>query len=279
MKEKKVKARVTREIKPTKAVENDFYRELKRFSDKVNNSVYYWSKATFNKNFNKNVAKQLQFNFNELRDFWEREAKEFGEKYSKKFTSYIERYVKSKFNVENKDFDFNKTSKLEKNELTAMYERNLNLIKTMPSDIIANYESVFLNNVNNFDREALYKHFKNISGISARRAKTIARDQTQKAVTSYQMARAEALGFEYYVWRTSQDERVSTGKGGHKVLNGRIYKYNEPTAVIDSYGNVGHCSQRVNCRCVPLSVYLQQDEKLVKVRDSVNGDYYKIVKK
>ena len=68
MKEKNVKAKVTREIKPTKAVENDFYRELKRFSDKVNNSVYYWSKATFNKNFNKNVAKQLQFNFNELRE-------------------------------------------------------------------------------------------------------------------------------------------------------------------------------------------------------------------
>ena len=271
---KKKKLKTTREIKATLALENEFFKKLNDFSSKVNNSVYYWSRATFNKSFNKNVAKQLQFNFNDLRDYWDKEAKKIGESLSNNFTSKVEKYVKAKFNNENPMFKNIATSKNERNQLTATYERNLNLIKSIPNEKITRYEGVFLNNVNNFNREALYNHFKTISGISKRRAKTIARDQTHKAVINYQSARAESLGFEYYVWKTAGDERVSTGKGGHKYLNNRIYKYSEATAIIDSYGNKGHCGERVNCRCVNVSLYLETGDKLKLVRDSEHGDYY-----
>ena len=50
---KKKKLKTTREIKATLALENEFFKKLNDFSSKVNNSVYYWSRATFNKNFNK----------------------------------------------------------------------------------------------------------------------------------------------------------------------------------------------------------------------------------
>ena len=93
------------------------------------------------------------------------------------------------------------------------------------------------------------------------------------------MGRSKQLGFEYYEWSTSNDERVSTGKGGHKQLNGRIYRYDTPTAIIDSYGNKGHCADRVNCRCVPIPIMLQPNQTTKLIKDSQNGDYYKIIEK
>lgn len=273
-----IKPKTTKEIKTPLAIEKQFEKELIKFSEKVNNSVKFWGIANFNKNFNKNTAKQLSIEFNKLAEYWESEAKEFGKSLSKKFASFIKKYVNSKFLTENPSFN-KRLSKLEKNQLTAIYERNLSLIKTIPSHTIESYKETMLNQVDNFNREALEKQAKTISGISKRRAKLIARDQTQKAVSGYQRARAEALGFEYYVWKTSQDERVSKGKGGHRQLNGRIYKYSNPTAIIDSYGNKGNVSERPNCRCIALSLYLNQDEELKLVKDSENGDYYKIIKK
>lgn len=274
-----IKPTTTKEIKSPLAIEKQFEKELVKFSQKVNNSVKFWSIANFNKNFNKNTAKQLSIEFNKLLEYWESEAKEFGKIQSKKFASFIKKYVNSKFLAENANFNKRGLSKAEKNQLTAIYERNLSLIKTIPSHTIESYRETMLKQVDSFDREALEKQAKTIANISKRRAKLIARDQTQKAVSGYQRARAEALGFEYYVWQTSQDERVSTGKGGHRQLNGRIFKYSEPTAIIDAYGNKGNVSDRVNCRCVALSLYLNQDEDLKLVKDSENGDYYKIVKK
>ena len=129
-----------------------------------------------------------------------------------------------------------------------------------------------MNNVNNFDREQIYRLAKTYQGISNRRAKTIARDQTQKAVSSFTQARAEQLGFEYYEWVTAGDERVSKE---HYHLNGRVYRYDTPTAKIDSYGNVGHPSQRVNCRCIAVSV-IMDNKKAHKVKDAKYGDYYVI---
>ncbi len=273
------KPNTMREIKSPIAIEKQLEKDLVNFSAKINKSVKFWGLANFNKNFDKNTAKQLSFEFNKLTEYWEKEAKEVGKNLSRKFANFVKKYVNSKFLSENASFNKKGLSKLEKNQLSAIYEQNLGLIKTIPRDIIERYKETLLNKIGTFDREALEKQAKTISGISKRRAKLIARDQTQKAVSNYQSARAEALGFEYYMWQTAQDERVSKGKGGHRQLNGRIYKYSEPTAIIDTYGNKGKPSERVNCRCVALSLYLEQDETLKLVKDSEAGDYYKIVKK
>ena len=112
-----------------------------------------------------------------------------------------------------------------------------------------------------------------------RRAKFIARDQTAKGIQSYNQARAESLGFEFYQWVTSKDERVSTGKGGHIHLDGRIYKYNEPTAIIDSYNTRGHTGQRPNCRCEAIAVLPNPNQEFKRVRDGNAGDYYILVDK
>lgn len=263
-------------FKTSKALERQYYSKLKDISEKINKSVLYWGLAKYNQTFNKNVSKQLTLEFNSLLKEWNEKVSTFSENLSKDITKNVEKYVNLKFINEDKDFDIKLKSKNVKDELQAIYESNLALIKTIPQNIIERYRISFLNNINNFDREAIYKMANSFNLISKRRAKVIARDQTQKAVVGYTQARAQQLGFQYYIWLTSNDERVSKGKGGHDKLNNRIYKYDNPTAIIDSYGNIGEPSKRVNCRCIAAPFILKPGVELILVKDSVAGDYYKV---
>lgn len=273
---KKIKPTTLKRIKPSFAIEKSFYNSLKKLSESINDSVIWWSMARYNKTFNKNVSKQLTFEFNKLLDKWQVKTDEIADKLAKRLSRNVEKYANYNFTSQNEAFNVLVRNKGVKNQLNAIYERNYNLIKSLPSEIIDRYRNAFLDNVGSFDREAIYKQAKIFKGISNRKAKLIARDQTQKAVVGYTQARAEQLGFKYYQWITAGDNRVSNE---HKHLNGRIYRYDKPSAIIDSYGNVGHPSQRVNCRCVQVSIILEPNQEAKLIRDNKNGDYYEIVKK
>lgn len=262
-----------KQIKSPLAIERAYIKRLKQLSTDINKSVLWWANARLNKNISKNIGNQLAFEFNALLDEWDKKTNEVAKALAKKISKQVKNYVDLNLNSQNPEFKLKAVTKQSKNALSAIYQNNLALIKTIPSDIIERYRSAYLNNVNNFDREQIYRLAKTYQGISNRRAKTIARDQTQKAVSSFTQARAEQLGFEYYEWVTAGDERVSKE---HKHLNGRVYRYDTPTAKIDSYGNVGHPSQRVNCRCSMVSVIMDNNKKAYKVKDAKYGDYYVI---
>lgn len=259
-----------KKIKSPLAIERAYIKRLKQLSTDINKSVLWWANARLHKNISKNIGNQLAFEFNSLLDEWDKKTNEVAKSLAKKISKQVKNYVDLNLNSQNPDFKLKAVTKQSKNALSAIYQNNLALIKTIPSEIIERYRSAYLNNVNNFDREQIYRLAKTYQGISNRRAKTIARDQTQKAVSSFTQARAEQLGFEFYEWVTAGDERVSKE---HQHLNGRVYRYDTPTAKIDSYGNVGHPSQRPLCRCSMVSV-IMDNKKAYKVKDSKYGDYY-----
>lgn len=276
---KKVKPTTLRAPRENIALEKDYAKRLIKLTTDIGKSFLYWTLATVNKNINKNISKQLVFNFNELLKEWNKKTSNFAKKEAKRTTKQVSSFVNGNLQNQSPEFALKRSVKEIDNTLNAVYERNYNLIKTIPQDIKERFESVFLNNVNNFDQEAIFKQVETIDGISKRRAKTIARDQVQKAIGEYHATREQSLGFEYYMWQTSKDERVSTGKGGHRQLEGRIYRYDTPSAVIDSYGNIGHPSQRVNCRCRRKAVILKPNQEVKLISDGASGDYYIIVEK
>jgi SPP1 gp7 family putative phage head morphogenesis protein len=108
-------------------------------------------------------------------------------------------------------------------------------------------------------KDVLIQQIKELTGKSTRHAALIARDQTAKATEALNMMQQADAGVEYFEWDTARDERVSTGPGGHKQLQGKIYKYGgyENYPVIDSDGNRGIPSERINCRCTALAVFLR----------------------
>lgn len=81
-------------------------------------------------------------------------------------------------------------------------------------------------------------------GITRRRAKLIARDQTTKLNASLTKLRQQEVGVTEYVWQTSGDERV---RPTHRANDGKKFRWDKPP-------KTGHPGSEVNCRCVALPV-------------------------
>ena len=78
-------------------------------------------------------------------------------------------------------------------------------------------------------------------GITHRRARLIARDQTTKLNASLTKLRQQEVGVEEYIWQTSGDERV---RKTHRANDGKKFRWDSPPKV------TGHPGNDINCRCV-----------------------------
>ena len=161
--------------------------------------------------------------------------------------------------------------------LKMIVNRNTQLIKTATAQTITNIENIVYDSVlNNQPVEQLANDLNQQLRIARNKAKLIATDQTNKAKRSLSQMAQQENGVKFFLWRTKEDDRVSTGYGGHKQLNGKIYAWNEPEnyPIIDSYGHKGLPSQRVSCRCVASPVWVLDGWTAEKQSDGS----YKIVR-
>ncbi len=127
--------------------------------------------------------------------------------------------------------------------LDAKIAENVSLIKTIPEQYFGRVEQTVYRNMTNGLKDTLFQTLMNDYGITKRRAKTIARDQTSKTNAAITEARAQNMGVESYVWETSKDERV---RETHRRNDGKTFKFNDPPSA------TGNPSDDVNCRCVAL---------------------------
>lgn len=164
--------------------------------------------------------------------------------------------------------------------MNAVVSENLALIKSIPQEVLKEMQVVLSQGIISGNQKELVKNLKRIKGVQKDRAVFIARDQIHKAVEGFKQLQNTVLGIEYYEWLTAEDERVSSGIGGHSQNNHRIFKYGSNEAIISwsskrgfYYGKPG---DRPNCRCIAIGVILDTDEKIVKSSD---GYGYQVVKK
>ena len=76
-------------------------------------------------------------------------------------------------------------------------------------------------------------------GITKRRARIIAGDQTHKLNAALNQYRNEQLGIEAYIWRTRRDDRV---REAHRVREGKTFLWSDPP-------EDGHPGHPIACRC------------------------------
>lgn len=81
--------------------------------------------------------------------------------------------------------------------------------------------------------------------VAASRAALIARTESSRASSVLLQTRAQFVGSEGYIWRTSEDADV---RPLHKALGGKFIKWIEPP-VAGSNGERAHAGQIYNCRC------------------------------
>lgn len=175
------------------------------------------------------------------------------------------------------DFSVNFDKDAYNQMLKLIISRNVGLIQNTTLQTLNNIENIVYDGVTTGQTwKAVADDLSTQKGISKDRIKRIARDQTGKTNEALNELSQKSSGIQFFEWRTAQDERVSTGKGGHKQLNGKIYKWGdvEHYPVVDSYGHRGLPHERVNCRCTALAVLLRKDYEAVRNDDGS----YRIIK-
>jgi SPP1 gp7 family putative phage head morphogenesis protein len=81
--------------------------------------------------------------------------------------------------------------------------------------------------------------------VTQARARTIAHTEVSKAQTALTQARAQGVGSEGYIWRTTRDGQR---RSSHAAMEGRFVRWDQPPTLD---GMVGHAGETPNCRCYP----------------------------
>lgn len=109
--------------------------------------------------------------------------------------------------------------------LEASTAENVNLIKSIPRDYFEKVESLVLGGMKDgLSPTAIAKQIQEQTGVSARRAKLIARDQVSQLNSDLTRQRQAAAGIEFYKAVDAGDQRVSGAPGG-KYPNAKISCY------------------------------------------------------
>lgn len=152
--------------------------------------------------------------------------------------------------------------------LKAAADQNATLITSIPSQYLEQVSNIVTGNMRagmrpSYIEEALVKQF----GVTQRRAKLIARDQTSKIQGEITRIRQVNSGITYFRWLTAHDERV---RPSHVAVGKRdvgygpgVFKWSD-LPVVD--GVPTFPGQPINCRCVAVPLTAAQVERNKKAR-------------
>lgn len=98
--------------------------------------------------------------------------------------------------------------------------------------------------------------------VSQNKAKFLARQETALFVSKFRKERFTESGVKRYKWSTSHDERVRPapwvkGKArldNHRILDGKIFFYDDPPVVDMATGRRANPGEDFNCRCVDIPI-------------------------
>jgi SPP1 gp7 family putative phage head morphogenesis protein len=121
------------------------------------------------------------------------------------------------------------------------------LIQSIPLEAAQRVHRLTLEGLEDSTRfTEIAKEIQRTEEVTTSRAILIARTETSRTATTLTQARAQSIGADSYVWRTSGD---STVRGDHKKLNGKIFQWNNPPVADERSGERAHPGCIWNCRC------------------------------
>jgi SPP1 gp7 family putative phage head morphogenesis protein len=82
--------------------------------------------------------------------------------------------------------------------------------------------------------------------VAASRAMLIARTEVSRTAGALTQARAQFVGSDGYIWRTSRDGDV---RRDHRELNGKFFRWDDPPIADKKAGRKSHPGCIYNCRC------------------------------
>ncbi len=131
-------------------------------------------------------------------------------------------------------------------QLKLFASQNAQLIRSLPAQELEQVAQIIERGLQEGSRfHSMTQSIQERFGITRRRARLIARDQTSKLNASLTKLRQQELGVEEYIWQTAGDERV---RPTHKAHDGKKFRWDNPPK------DTGHPGTDINCRCVAVPV-------------------------
>ncbi len=163
-----------------------------------------------------------------------------------------------------------------KETLAEEYSRNLKLDiqKFADQEIFGLREAVEANAREGYRFDKLIPTIKRRYGISVRKAKFLARNETSIFMSKYHEQRYGEAGITSYVWSTSHDARVRPAPGthgtdNHRVLDGRTFDFSKPPTVDPATGRKANPGQDYNCRCVAIPILGDRAAAMTEYREQL----------
>lgn len=126
-------------------------------------------------------------------------------------------------------------------------DENVNLIKTIPQDSLGEMKKAIREGFESGgSTTAIMKEIQHQYNISRSHAKFIACDQIGKLNAQITKVQQTDAGIEEYIWCDCGDGRV---RKGHKDLNGKRFRWDDPPVVDIKKGRRCHPGEDYRCRC------------------------------
>lgn len=147
-------------------------------------------------------------------------------------------------------------SKTMQDYLHASAQQNAQLIKSIPAKYLEEVQTLVMGNMRSgmrpgYIEKALQEQF----GVTQRRARVIARDQTSKIQGELNRKQQQGAGFTHFRWLTSHDSRV---RHDHDVFEHRVTKYGKGVYLWSDLplekGVPVSPGSPINCRCTAIPV-------------------------
>jgi len=283
--------RTLKPIFPPAGIEKEYEKRLKKAVREMEHSVVYWLRAKYRANESKIVGDSatddLLKAFRKLLHQWERNFRELADVLPRWFVNKIRGYVAGNLAQQTKplkdaglgfNLKFSYMSQRERQTFQAIVKENVNLIKSIARESLTQVEGIVLRNIeagHDLARmtDELHKQF----GVTERRARMIARDQTNKATNNLSRQRLLSYGINKGIWMHTasgktyrETHALDHTQGG---MDGAEYFIDEgcydPNPNVQDYIQPG---ELVNCYCVcrPVIPQLSEEETEAGIEEIFN---------
>lgn len=248
-----------RPLRPSVGLEAWYRRELKKAVKEMSHSVEYWLRAVYRRREDEIIAEDASPAWNIWEDLkrtmkrWQKYFDELGERLARRFVGRLSKAEKARFEQALKDAGWTvkfRTPRGVNNILQSAIIENVKLIKNLPEKYFMDVQSACSIAIQNGkDLEFLERELRKIEGINERRARTIARDQSNKITAALDREHASNLGITDAVWVYTYGSKEP--RHTHVEMDGKRFKLSE--GLYDPNPKVARKIQPaelINCRCM-----------------------------
>lgn len=227
-------AKVLRAVKPNAGIRAKYRRRLEAMIDDMNRSVVWWLRAEYRREEARiaqdaSPAAALGKRIQTLFRYWMRRWQQNMDDYARDFVHSTERKTRNSMKQALKDAGFTvrmDSARAENDVTAALIRENVALIKSIPEHYFTEVTGLVMRSASRgrdvkFLEDELAKRY----AITRRRAKLIARDQSNKATQAIRSVEAKELGITEGVWVHVPGTKSS--RKTHMQMNGKRFRLDE----------------------------------------------------